>query len=131
MASGPPASGEDALIARYFRPLATDPGAFRLDDVNDLAAIDRVIAQAKAEKDRPTLVVTRTHIGYGSPNRQDTAKAHGEALGKEEVLLTKKNLGWPWPEETFKVPPNGRSPPCSASPFMIDAMPCSRIPKCT
>jgi len=77
----------------------------RLDDVNDLAAIDRVIAQAKAEKDRPTLVVTRTHIGYGSPNRQDTAKAHGEALGKEEVLLTKKNLGWPWPEETFKVPP--------------------------
>jgi len=77
----------------------------RLDDVNDLAAIDRVIEQAKAEKERPTLVVTRTHIGYGSPNRQDTAKAHGEALGKEEVVLTKKNLGWPWPDETFKVPP--------------------------
>jgi transketolase len=77
----------------------------RLDDVNDLAAIDRVIAQAKAEKDRPTLIVTRTHIGYGSPNKQDTAKAHGEALGKEEIVLTKKNLGWPWPDETFKVPP--------------------------
>lgn len=77
----------------------------RLDDVNDLAAIDRVIAEAKAEKERPTLVITRTHIGYGSPNRQDTAKAHGEPLGKEEVVLTKKNLGWPWPEETFKVPP--------------------------
>ena len=77
----------------------------RLPDVNDLAAIDQVIAQAKAEKERPTLVVTRTHIGFGSPNRQDTAKAHGEPLGKDEVVLTKKNLGWPWPDETFKVPP--------------------------
>jgi transketolase len=77
----------------------------RLDDVNDLAAIDRVIAQAKAERERPTLVVTRTHIGYGSPNRQDTAKAHGEPLGKEEVLLTKQRLSWPWPTETFRVPP--------------------------
>jgi transketolase len=76
----------------------------RLDDVNDLNAIDRVIAQAKAEKDRPTLVITRTHIGYGSPNRQDTAKAHGEPLGKEEVVLTKKKLGWPWPDDSFKVP---------------------------
>jgi transketolase len=77
----------------------------RLDDVNDLAAIDRVVEQAKAEKERPTLVVTRTHIGYGSPNKQDTAKAHGEPLGKDEVVATKKNLGWPWPDETFKVPP--------------------------
>ncbi|HEU4996247.1 MAG TPA: transketolase [Gemmatimonadaceae bacterium] len=77
----------------------------RLDDVNDLGAIDRVVAQAKAERERPTLVITRTHIGYGSPNKQDTAKAHGEPLGKEEVILTKKNLGWPWPEESFKVPP--------------------------
>jgi transketolase len=76
-----------------------------LPDVNDLGAIDRVVAEAKAQKDRPTLVITRTHIGYGSPNKQDTAKAHGEALGKEEVVLTKKNLGWPWPDETFKVPP--------------------------
>ena len=77
----------------------------RLDDVNDLAAIDRVIAEAKRDDQRPTLVVTRTHIGYGSPNKQDTAKAHGEPLGKDEVVATKKNLGWPWPEETFKVPP--------------------------
>ena len=77
----------------------------RLDDVNDLAAIDHVIEVAKSEPDRPTLVVTRTHIGYGSPNRQDTAKAHGEPLGKDEVVATKKNLGWPWPNETFKVPP--------------------------
>ena len=76
----------------------------RLPDVNDLAAIDQVIAQAKAQTDRPTLVITRTHIGYGSPNKHDTAKAHGEPLGKEEVVLSKKNLGWPWPDETFKVP---------------------------
>jgi transketolase len=77
----------------------------RLDDVNDLSAIDRVIADAKAEMERPTLVVTRTHIGFGSPNRQDTAKAHGEPLGKDEVVLTKQKLGWPWPNETFRVPP--------------------------
>ena len=76
----------------------------QLDDVNDLAAIDRVIAQAKADTQRPTLVITRTHIGYGSPKKQDTASAHGEPLGKDEVIATKKNLGWPWPDETFKVP---------------------------
>src|SRR4051794_13545508 len=66
----------------------------RLDDVNDLGAIDRAIAQAKAVTDKPTLVITRTHIGYGSPNKQDTAKAHGEPLGKDEISATKKNLGW-------------------------------------
>lgn len=75
-----------------------------LADVNDLAAIDQVVAAAKSDKVRPTLVITRTHIGYGSPNRQDTAKAHGEPLGKDEVVATKKNLGWPWPDEIFKVP---------------------------
>jgi transketolase len=76
----------------------------QLDDVNDLAAIDRVIAQAKSDKERPTLVITRTHIGYGSPKKQDTASAHGEPLGKDEVVATKKNLGWPWPDQTFHVP---------------------------
>jgi transketolase len=76
----------------------------RLDDVNDLAAIDRVIAQAKSQHDKPTLVITRTHIGYGSPKKQDTEKAHGEPLGKDEVVATKKNLGWPWPDEQFRVP---------------------------
>ena len=72
-----------------------------LDDVNDLQAIDTVIAEAKAVTDRPTLVVTRTHIGYGSPNRVDTAKAHGEPLGVEEVKLAKQNLGWPSLEPFF------------------------------
>lgn len=75
-----------------------------LADVNDLDAIDAVIAKAKAEKNKPTLVVTRTHIGYGSPKKQDSASAHGEPLGKDEVVATKKNLGWAWPDETFKVP---------------------------
>ncbi len=76
-----------------------------LADVNDLAAIDKIVAQALAEKSKPTLVVTRTHIGYGSPNKVDSHKAHGEPLGKDEIVLTKKNLGWPWPEESFRVPP--------------------------
>jgi len=73
-------------------------------DVNDLDAIDRAIAEAKADATRPTLVVTRTHIGYGSPHKQDTAKAHGEALGADEVKLTKENLGWPT-TDAFYVPP--------------------------
>jgi transketolase len=72
-------------------------------DVNDLNAIDRAIDLAKAEKDRPSLIVTRTHIGYGSPNKVDTSKAHGEALGKDEVVLAKKELGWP-SVDTFFVP---------------------------
>jgi transketolase len=73
-------------------------------DVNDLAAIDQVIAEAKADPTRPTLVITRTHIGYGSPKKQDTASAHGEPLGAEEVVATKKALGWPRPDESFYVP---------------------------
>ncbi len=66
----------------------------RVPDVNDLDALDEAIAAARAEEARPSLVILRTHIGYGSPHRQDTAKAHGEALGVEEVALTKQNLGW-------------------------------------
>src|SRR5262249_53723794 len=72
-------------------------------DVNDLDAIEGAIAEAKNDPDRPTIVITRSHIGYGSP-RQDSEKAHGEALGKENVAITKKNLGWPT-QDTFFVPP--------------------------
>src|SRR3954469_10878351 len=74
-----------------------------IDDVNDLSQIDRAVAAAKAEKSKPTLVVTKTHIGFGSPNKQDTAKAHGEPLGKDEIKLTKERLGWP-SQEPFFVP---------------------------
>ena len=55
----------------------------------------RAARAARADSQRPTLVVTRTHIGYGSPNKQDTAAAHGAPLGADEVDLTKKALGWP------------------------------------
>ncbi len=77
-------------------------------DVNDLDAIDAAIAEAKADTARPSMIITRTHIGYGSPNRQDTAKAHGEALGKEEIALTKAVYGWEYPEP-FTVPDEARA----------------------
>ena len=72
-------------------------------DVNDIASIDAAIAQAKSDLTRPTLIITRTHIGFGSPNRQDTAKAHGEPLGKDEIALTKAAYGWKYPDP-FTVP---------------------------
>jgi transketolase len=75
-----------------------------LADVNDLDAIDRVVAEAKADTRRPTMVVTRTHIGYGSPKKQDTAGAHGEPLGADEIVATKRAYGWAKPEESFYVP---------------------------
>ena len=76
-----------------------------VDDVNDLAQVDRAVADAKVDTERPSLVITRTHIGYGSPHKQDTSKAHGSPLGKDEVLLTKRALGWP-SMEPFFVPDN-------------------------
>ena len=75
----------------------------RVDDGNDLAAIDAAIERAKAETGRPSLIIVRTVIGYGSPNRAGTSKAHGEPLGAEEVRLTKDRLGWPT-QEPFYVP---------------------------
>ena len=74
-----------------------------VDDANDLDAIDAAIREAKAETGRPSLIGVRSHIGYGSPNKQDTAAAHGAPLGAEEVRLTKDNLGWPT-DEPFHVP---------------------------
>ncbi|MCH7875373.1 MAG: transketolase [Gemmatimonadetes bacterium] len=75
----------------------------QVEDGNDLAALDSAIVAAKAEKGRPSLIIVRTHIGYGSPNKQDTAAAHGAPLGEEEVRLTKENLGWS-ASESFHVP---------------------------
>jgi transketolase len=72
-------------------------------DVNDLAAIDRAIALAKAETQRPSLIITKSVIGFGSPNRAGSSKAHGEPLGKDEIALTKPALGWPY-SEPFVVP---------------------------
>jgi transketolase len=75
----------------------------RVDDGNDLAAIDAAMAEASEPDGRPTLICCRTHIGYGSPNKQDTSSAHGSPLGPEEVALTKRAYGWP-EDATFLVP---------------------------
>jgi transketolase len=72
-----------------------------VEDGNDIEAIEKAIRAAQKEKDRPSLISVRTHIGYGSPNKQDTASAHGEPLGAEELKLTKENLGWPLEPEFF------------------------------
>jgi len=64
-------------------------------DGNDLAAIERGLHRARAEARRPSLILLRTHLGFGSPHKQDTFEAHGSPLGVEEVRLTKQNLGWP------------------------------------
>jgi transketolase len=74
-----------------------------VEDGNDLEAIDRAIRAALQETERPSLLLVRTHIGYGSPHKQDTFAAHGSPLGEAEVTLTKQHLGWPV-EPPFLVP---------------------------
>ncbi len=71
-------------------------------DGNDCAAITSALTAARKDLDHPTLIAVRTHIGFGSPAKQDTASAHGEPLGAEEIIRTKKNLGWPT-EKSFLV----------------------------
>ena len=73
-------------------------------DGNDLEALDAAMTAAVQETEKPSLIVVRTNIGFGSPNKQDTAAAHGAALGAEEAAATKKALGWPI-EPAFHVPP--------------------------
>ncbi len=75
----------------------------QVEDGNDLQAIEEALIAARDETDQPSLIAVRTSIGFGSPNRQDTAKAHGEPLGDEERKLTKENLGWPQ-EPAFYIP---------------------------
>lgn len=74
-----------------------------VDDVNDLDQIMKAVKSAQSELSKPTLIITKTHIGYGSPNKQDSASAHGSPLGEEEIKLSKKNLGWP-EDKFFFVP---------------------------
>ncbi len=71
-------------------------------DGNDLNAIDKALGAARVETGRPSLILLRTHIGYGSPGKQDSFEAHGAPLGKEEVAATRKKLGWT--NEPFVVP---------------------------
>jgi transketolase len=74
-----------------------------VEDGNDIEAIDRALRAARAETARPSLVLVRTHIGYGSPGKQDSFEAHGSPLGAEEAKLTKQKLGWPL-DRPFFVP---------------------------
>jgi transketolase len=73
-----------------------------IPDGNDLDAIESALSKAQFEKNRPSLIMVRTHIGYGSP-KQDTSKAHGEPLGDEATRATKTKLGWPL-EPSFYIP---------------------------
>ncbi|MCA9954643.1 MAG: transketolase [Anaerolineales bacterium] len=76
-------------------------------DGHDPVAVKAAIELAQAEGERPSIIACRTHIGYGSPNKQDTSGVHGSALGEEEVLLTKKALDWPT-EPHFYIPDAAR-----------------------
>jgi transketolase len=78
-----------------------------VEDGNDLAAIDRALRAAREEAARPSLILVRTHLGYGSPHKQDTFEAHGSPLGAEEVRATKENLGWP-AQPPFCIPQQAR-----------------------
>ncbi|HVS03649.1 MAG TPA: transketolase [Thermoanaerobaculia bacterium] len=78
-----------------------------VEDGNDLGALDAAMRAAAAESGRPSLIRVRTHIGYGSPGKQDTADAHGAPLGSDEAAATKRALGWP-EEPPFLVPEEAR-----------------------
>ena len=75
----------------------------RVGDANDVERIEHALAVFRQTRGRPTLIILDSHIGYGSPNRQDTAAAHGEPLGEAEVELTKRAYGWP-EDAKFLVP---------------------------
>ncbi|MGB8492656.1 MAG: transketolase [Bacteroidales bacterium] len=78
------------------------------DKGNDTGAISDAYTNARAVTDKPSLIILRTHIGYGSPNKQDTSEAHGSPLGAEEVKLVKKAYGWP-EDKFFLVPDEVKS----------------------
>jgi transketolase len=88
------------VAARF---LAYGWNVLRVGDANDTDRIEHALEVFRKTKDRPTFIVLDSHIGYGSPNRQDTAEAHGEPLGEEEVRLTKRSYGWP-EDAKFYIP---------------------------
>lgn len=75
----------------------------KVDDGNDLNAIEKTIGEAQKKIGKPSFIAVRTHIGYGSPTKQDTSAAHGAPLGPEEIQRTRKNLGWP-ADSAFFIP---------------------------
>jgi transketolase len=78
---------------------------FHVADANDTLSVEQALAMFQTEHDRPTLIIVDSHIGYGAPHKQDTAAAHGEPLGEEEVRLAKRNYGWP--EDAHFLVPDG------------------------
>ncbi len=88
------------VAARF---LAYGWNILRVSEANDLGRIQEALDTFRKTEGRPTFIVLDSHIGYGSPHKQDTAAAHGEPLGDEEVRLTKRSYGWP-EEEKFLVP---------------------------
>jgi transketolase len=80
----------------------------RVGDANDIDRIEQALDIFHKTKDRPTFIILDSHIGYGSPHKQDTAAAHGEPLGEEEVRLTKRDYGWP-EDAKFLVPDGVRA----------------------
>jgi transketolase len=79
-----------------------------VNDGNDLAAVEQALVAARQERGRPSLVIARTHIGYGAPHKQDTFHAHGAPLGPEELRAAKENLGWQT-EPSFLIPPEAHA----------------------
>ncbi len=78
---------------------------FHVPDANNTESVEQALAMFQSEHDRPTLIIVDSHIGYGAPHKQDTAAAHGEALGEEEVRLAKRTYGWP--EDAHFLVPDG------------------------
>jgi transketolase len=93
---------EDDVAARF---MGYRWNVTRVGDANDLELLTRAFQEFKEERDRPTLIIVDSHIGYGSPHKQDTAEAHGEPLGEEEVRETK--LAYGWPEDAQFLVPDG------------------------
>ncbi|MGB7686298.1 MAG: transketolase [Solirubrobacterales bacterium] len=91
---------EDDVAARF---MGYGWNVTRVGDANDTVLLERAFDEFKTEVDRPTLIIVDSHIGWGSPNKQDTAAAHGEPLGEEEVRETKRVYGWP-EDAQFLVP---------------------------
>jgi transketolase len=90
------------VAARF---LAYGWNVLRVGDANDTDRIEHALDTFRKTKGRPTFIILDSHIGYGSPNRQDTAAAHGEPLGEEEIRLVKRSYGWP-EDAKFLVPEN-------------------------
>src|SRR5436190_4531373 len=92
-------------VATRFKGLGWN--VIRCPDANDTEALLKAYKKFLRTKDKPTMIIVRSHIGYGSPHKQDSHKAHGEALGADEVKLTKEAYGWP-ADEQFLVPEEAR-----------------------